>query len=88
MNHLVATSNPLPISPAVTNGPACAPWVRVQKYQTREATVIVLGIILIVVGWLLGIGLLETIGLVLAVIGLILLLLHGTGHSVGGRVWY
>lgn len=49
---------------------------------------IVLGIILIVVGWLVGIGLLETIGLVLTVIGLILLLLHGTGHSVGGRVWY
>lgn len=49
---------------------------------------IVLGIILIVVGWLVGIGLLETIGLVLAVIGLILLLLHETGHPVGGRIWY
>lgn len=56
--------------------------------RTGRPTVIVLGIILIVVGWLVGIGLLETIGLVVAVIGLILLLLHGTGHSVGGRVWY
>jgi hypothetical protein len=49
---------------------------------------IVLGIILIVVGWLIGLGILETIGLVLLVVGAILLLLHGTGHAVGGRMWY
>jgi hypothetical protein len=47
--------------------------------------VIVLGIVLLLVGWLVGIGVLETIGLILVVVGLILLLLGGIGHPVGGR---
>jgi hypothetical protein len=50
--------------------------------------VLVLGIILVVVGYLLGIGILYTIGAILAVIGLVLLLLGGIGHPVGGRTWY
>lgn len=49
---------------------------------------IVLGIILILVGWLVGLGLLETIGLVLLVIGAVLLLLGGIGHPVGGRAYW
>lgn len=50
---------------------------------------IIFGIILFVVGLLLGIGILETIGIVLAVIGLILLLVGSAGHPVGGRrYWY
>jgi hypothetical protein len=50
---------------------------------------IVLGIILIVVGWLIGLGILETIGLMLLSIGAILLLLGGIGHPLGGRqYWY
>jgi hypothetical protein len=49
---------------------------------------LILGIILIVVGWLLGIGLLETIGLILAVIGAILLIMSGMGRPVGGRTWF
>jgi hypothetical protein len=43
---------------------------------------LVLGIILIIVGYLLGISILYTIGAILAVIGLILILLGGVG--VGG----
>lgn len=49
---------------------------------------LILGIILIVAGWLLGISILYTIGLILAVIGLILLLIGFAGHPVGGRTWY
>lgn len=49
---------------------------------------IVLGIILILVGWLVGLGVLETIGLVLLVIGAILLLLGGIGHPVAGRAYW
>ncbi|MGY2060795.1 DUF6131 family protein [Nocardia pseudobrasiliensis] len=49
---------------------------------------IVLGIILIVVGYLLGIGILTTIGIILAVIGAALLLLGSVGRPVGGRRWY
>jgi hypothetical protein len=49
---------------------------------------IVLGIILLVVGWLLGISILYTVGGILLVVGLILLLLGSAGRPVGGRRWY
>ncbi|MEU8978213.1 DUF6131 family protein [Streptomyces sp. NPDC048309] len=49
---------------------------------------IILGIILLVVGFLTGIGILWTIGIVLLVIGLILWILGGVGHAVGGRRHY
>jgi Family of unknown function (DUF6131) len=50
--------------------------------------VIVLGIILLVVGFLLGIPVLWTIGIILVVIGAILALLGAVGHAVGGRRHY
>lgn len=43
---------------------------------------IILGIALILVGWLTGVSVLYTIGAILAVLGLVLLLLGGVG--VGG----
>jgi hypothetical protein len=48
---------------------------------------LVLGIILAVIGYLLGIGVIETIGVVLVVVGAVLLLLGETGHYTGRR-WY
>lgn len=47
---------------------------------------IILGILLLVLGALLGIGLLETLGALLLVIGIVLLLL-GTAAPWGNR-WY
>ncbi|MGD0934810.1 MAG: DUF6131 family protein [Streptosporangiaceae bacterium] len=49
---------------------------------------IILGIILLVVGFLLKIAILWTIGIVVLVIGLILLLLGAIGHEIGGRRHY
>ncbi|MDH6130468.1 DUF6131 family protein [Kitasatospora sp. GP82] len=49
---------------------------------------IILGIILLVVGFLLHIGFLWTIGIVLLVIGAILWILGSVGHAVGGRRHY
>lgn len=50
---------------------------------------LVLGIIVLVIGWLLGISILYTIGTILVVVGLILMLLGGIGHPVGNRRhWY
>ncbi|MFC7593988.1 DUF6131 family protein [Terrabacter sp. GCM10028922] len=50
---------------------------------------IVLGIILLLVGWLANIGILTTIGIILIVIGAVLFLLGATGRAVGGRKhWY
>lgn len=50
---------------------------------------IVLGIILALLGYLLGIPLVGPIGVVLIVIGLVLLVLGNIGRPVGGRrYWY
>lgn len=49
---------------------------------------IVLGIILLVIGFLTGIGILWTIGIILAVIGAILWVLGAMGHAVAGRRHY
>lgn len=50
---------------------------------------IILGLILLLVGYFLGISILYTIGGILLVIGLILWLLGASGHAVGGRArWY
>jgi hypothetical protein len=51
--------------------------------------VLVLGLILLLIGWLTGIGILTTIGIVLLVIGAVLWILGSTGRPVGGRkYWY
>jgi hypothetical protein len=47
--------------------------------------VIILGIVLLLLGLLLKVSILWTIGLVVLVVGLILLLLGSTGRAVGGR---
>ena len=49
---------------------------------------LILGVILLVLGWALGIGILETIGIILAVIGAVLLIAGAAGHPVVGRTWY
>ncbi|WP_328314964.1 DUF6131 family protein [Streptomyces sp. NBC_00442] len=49
---------------------------------------IVLGIILLVVGFVAGISILWTIGVILVVLGAILWILGSVGHAVGGRRHY
>ncbi|GAA5154530.1 hypothetical protein GCM10023321_26490 [Pseudonocardia eucalypti] len=49
---------------------------------------IILGVILLVIGWLTGISILYTVGAILLVVGLILLLLGQVGRPIGGRRWY
>ncbi|MFJ6793518.1 DUF6131 family protein [Streptomyces sp. NPDC091268] len=49
---------------------------------------IALGIVLLIIGWLLGISILWTIGIILLVIGAVLWLLGSVGHAVGGRRHY
>lgn len=46
---------------------------------------IILGIILLVVGFIAKITILWTIGIILIVVGAILFLLGSTGRAVGGR---
>ena len=50
---------------------------------------IILGIILLVLGFVFGIQILWILGIVLLVVGAILALLGATGRAVGGRkFWY
>ncbi|MFE3289182.1 DUF6131 family protein [Rhodococcus sp. NPDC059234] len=49
---------------------------------------IILGVILLIIGFVFGIPILWTVGIVLLVIGLILMLLGASGRAVGGRRHY
>ena len=53
-----------------------------------EAPVIVAGIVLLLLGLLLGVGILYTIGIILIVIGAVLWIVGSTGRAVGGRRHY
>lgn len=48
----------------------------------------VLGVVLLLVGWLLGIQILWTIGIILVVVGAVLYLLGAMGRSIGPRRHY
>jgi hypothetical protein len=49
---------------------------------------IILGIILLIAGFVLKISILWTIGIILLVIGVVLMLMGRTGRAVGGRRHY
>jgi Family of unknown function (DUF6131) len=50
---------------------------------------IILGVILLILGFVLGIPILWTIGIILVVVGAIFWILGATGRAVGGRkYWY
>jgi Family of unknown function (DUF6131) len=50
--------------------------------------VIILGVILLIIGFVAKIAILWTIGIILVVVGAILFLLGSLGHAVGGRRHY
>jgi Family of unknown function (DUF6131) len=50
--------------------------------------VIILGVILLIIGFVTGIAILWSIGIIVLVVGLILALLGATGRMVGGRRHY
>ena len=49
---------------------------------------IIFGILLLIIGFVAGIAILWTIGIVVVIIGVILALLGMAGHAVGGRRHY
>lgn len=49
---------------------------------------IVLGVILLILGYFLGVPLLYTIGAILLVVGVVLWIAGSTGHAIGGRAHY
>jgi membrane-bound ClpP family serine protease len=73
---------------------AVVPIARCPPDQTAfnnrwENSLIVLGIILLVIGFVAGIAILWTIGVILVVVGAIFALLGFAGREIGGRKhWY
>ena len=49
---------------------------------------IIIGIILLIIGFITGIAIVWTIGIIALVIGLVLALLGALGHAIGGRRHY
>ena len=49
---------------------------------------IILGVILVLIGVLLGIPVLTTIGVIVAIVGVVLWILGSMGRAVGGREHY
>ena len=50
---------------------------------------IIIGIVLVLLGLLVEIGILTTVGITLILVGAVLAVLGGTGRAIGGRRhWY
>ncbi len=49
---------------------------------------IIAGIVLLLLGLVLGVGILYTIGIILIVVGAVLWLVGSTGRAIGGRKHY
>jgi len=50
--------------------------------------VVIFGLILLLIGFITGIAIVWTIGVIVLIVGLVLWLLGAMGHAVGGRRHY
>jgi hypothetical protein len=54
-----------------------------------RTAVIILGLLLLLVGWLTGVSLLYTVGSIVLIVGIVFFILGNVGRPVGGRkVWF
>jgi hypothetical protein len=51
----------------------------------RDFAMIIIGIVLLAIGFIAAIPILWTIGIVVLLIGLVFLVASGLGHAIGGR---
>ena len=49
---------------------------------------IIAGLVLLILGWLLNVGILQTLGIILLVVGAVLYLLGAVGRPIAGRRHY
>jgi uncharacterized membrane protein HdeD (DUF308 family) len=61
---------------------------RDSKRARKERFMIILGVVLLIVGFLTGIPIIWTLGIIALVIGLILAIVGASGRAVGGRAHY
>ena len=63
-------------------------YVRCNRTLHRRSHMISLGIVLLLVNLLVGLPVLNTLGLILIIVGVVLVLLGSTGRALGGRKHY
>jgi predicted acyltransferase len=57
--------------------------------RRTEIEMIILGVILLILGFVFSIPILWTIGLILVAVGVVLMILGATGRAIAGRrYWY
>ena len=49
---------------------------------------IIAGVVLMLLGFIFGVPILWTLGIVALVVGIVLYFMGTAGHAVGGRRWY
>jgi uncharacterized membrane protein HdeD (DUF308 family) len=64
------------------------PSSRTRAAIDREPVLIILGVILLIIGFVAKVAIIWTIGIIAVVIGVVLALLGVAGHAVGGRRHY
>ena len=60
----------------------------VPTHEEMENSLIVLGVILLIIGFIAKVAIIWTLGIIAVVVGAILALLGVAGHAVGGRRHY
>jgi small-conductance mechanosensitive channel len=83
-----ASGWPFPATPARTRKSPLTTRPAGIDFYYWELDVIILGIILLIIGFLAHIAIVWTIGIIVVVVGAILALLGMMGHAVGGRRHY
>jgi hypothetical protein len=58
------------------------------KAGAGGGSVLILGLVLLILGWITNIGILVTLGIILLIIGAVLWILGSMGRPVGGRRHY
>jgi fatty acid desaturase len=61
---------------------------RNDAFQVSGAMMVVFGLIFLLIGFVLGVPILWTIGMIVLIVGLVLWALGAAGHAVGGRRHY
>jgi hypothetical protein len=64
------------------------PLSRTGASSHQEPPLIILGVILLIIGFIAKVAIIWTIGIIVVVVGAILALLGSTGHAVRGRRHY
>jgi uncharacterized membrane protein HdeD (DUF308 family) len=56
--------------------------------QLRRHVMIILGVVLLIIGFIAKIAIIWTIGIIAVVVGAVLAIAGGTGRAIGGRRHY